>query len=317
MKLKDNKTLKRVIGVISVLSICFMLITVPGSVLSAPGVIGDNYFAINDTFNNQDDWALWYKTEGCTLNSVGSYVTIPGNNHISYNITDSYMENYTYYIRFMVTAYQQGGSSGHVLFSIYDTDIDDARYGVASVQLQAVTSGPIPLTIPYYGVFGYVNISEWYELTIEVFEEKYYTVLLYDMADIIGSVNNVSMSSEYLEWPIEDSGYYPEIWFNCGDAYGQWSSGYPLRIDAIRMWYDDPGEEPSILPQDETLGKSIWNFVFFLPIMVLTWTIGKGGFIIGTGLMAFVWMFTQTDFIWEGIMMFGVIGIYIMKEGFN
>lgn len=314
MKPNRKKNLKRSAGILSVIAICFMLAVIPGSVLSAPGVIGDNYFVFNDSFYTNDDWSYWDVKQYATLNAPNSYVDIDNGGGIGMNITDDYLSNYTFYIRFMIT----GIKIGHVnLFSINNVD----EYGISSgflssfaIQLSKIDADTVNLAASYYSENVNLDINKWYELTMTVWNDETIDIDVFDMSNVIMDGSNTTVSHSGLKTPDEMGG---QVWYWCGNWYYPGQDTSKIRVDAVRMWYDDPAEEANPLPgdSDPTLGNSILNLVYFLPIMVLTWSIGKAGFILGSGFMAIVWMFTQVDFIWEGIVMLGITGIYVMKEG--
>jgi len=64
------------------------------------------------------------------------------------------------------------------------------------------------------------------------------------------------------------------------------------------------------------MGKLIYSFIFFIPILIMTWTLGKAGFIISASVMSVIWMATQPDFTWEGIMIIGTVALTTIKGGF-
>lgn len=107
-------------------------------------------------------------------------------------------------------------------------------------------------------------------------------------------------------------------WINIGPyAYGSPETCGNMYIDNLILQYYDTSV-PTLPPEsgtDPSLSKIVWQIVFFLPAIILVQFFGRIGIIIGIGIMTIVFIVSQPDFIWAGIMILLSLGIYGYRGG--
>lgn len=102
-----------------------------------------------------------------------------------------------------------------------------------------------------------------------------------------------------------------------GYSAGQYSSSGYTWIKYVKLWWDNgvsPTGETSI-PTSETIANLVQEFVFFIPILVLTSFFGRIGFMGGVGLMSVIWIFSNADFVASGILILVALGVFVYKGG--
>lgn len=222
--------------------------------------------------------------------------------------------NYTYQCSFFLSStYDQYSGMGATLFAVYQSSISTGIF-----EVQATIAGS---TDPRLYVSGYSSDILMYDhtylfnLTVSNNRTCYATLWSYATGlDVISSdsQNPASMVAYgpyqmiYIGSLSMESGPFNahNLYVNYAklDYWSGWDSSEP---DTTTAW-----GEPS-----DNVGLSVKLLVFFIPIMILAWSFGRPGFLVGASLMTIIWLFTSSDFTAPGVLMFAAIGTLAYRGG--
>lgn len=318
MKSKGFKKARTNIKVFAITFACFLLtIGLYNSVNAEPVY----EYSLNNTFAQAGDLDVFTTFGTPEIYAGQSVVRFDNEEGLRFDMSNTPSSHFKEYIRFMVTGAPSAGGLGVSLFSMGYNDYPSYWTDSGYLYLYERSTYNIPgynltLTLRGIGSSSYADIryNTWYEYTADV----YYCGLIKNatLSDMWGPVYS------YSDITGRDAGQY-----NCCEAenreitFGSWLS-YPtsdppdISIDRIAIYWDNTTIPADIGIAATDIGKLIYSFIFFLPILIMTWTLGKAGFIISASVMSVIWMATQPDFTWEGIMIIGTAALTTIKGGF-
>lgn len=276
-------------------------------------------YGLNTSFDNAGDLDQFTKFGTPEIQAGASVVKFVNEEGLRFNMGDVPAYHFKEYIRFMVVGQPSDPLALRLMSMGYN---DYPSYwmdsGYLNLYQSAFNTPGTNLTLTLTGVgssqFDDIRYDTWYEYTADVYWCGIVkNATLYDMWGPVYYFDNITGRT---------AGQY-----NCSAhenrqmTFGSWlnypSSDCPdINIDRIAIYWDNTTVPVDIGIADTDFGKMIYAFMFFIPIMIMTWALGKIGFLVSSSIMALIWMATQVDFTWQGIVIIGTVAITAYKGGY-
>lgn len=233
-----------------------------------------------------------------------------------YRLAEWLPHNYTYQCSFFISSVNSEYNGGlATLFSVYQSSIST---GIFEVQVQVSASSPrlyvsgIPSEILQY--------DHTYTLNLTVTNNRTCTASLWSWSTGLDVIcTNATNVASKVAYPNYQTIFIGSLTMQSGTAKAHNLFLNYAKLDYWSGW-DTGGDtggydNSSWTDINSNVGIIIELIVFFIPIMILAWTFGKPGFLLGSGLMTIIWVFTDPSFMWAAVMIFGSIGMYAYRGG--
>lgn len=300
-----------VLGLIAVMISAFCLVD-PVSAAS--------YNKFNSTFEtiaSEPDWTR-ARSDGVTSHPYMDNGLLTTGKSGIYRAAEWLPHNYTYQMNFFVSSlYSQYNGQTCALFRVGTASGPTGAY---EVTVNLAQSGPAFITCA--GGNAQVIMDHTYYLNVTVSQNRTISANLWSWSTGVQTIctNAMAVGSSNLA-VVDQVIYIGSLSMLSGTTYAHGIYVNYAKLDYWSGWNTGGSgggndyDNSSWSDIDQNIRISMELIVFFMPIMILAWTFGKAGFMLGSGLMSIIWLFSDPSFLWAGVLMMGGIGIFAYRGG--
>lgn len=308
-----NKKIRRRIVIFAILSVSIMLsgFCLVDSVTAANTT---KFYSTFESVSDEPDWTR-ARTDGDINHPYMSNGLLTTSRSGIYRSAPWLPHNYTYQCSFFISSINSEYNDGlATLLSVYQNTISS---GMFEVQVQVSNSAP------RIYVSGYASNALTYDHTyifnMTVSNNRTCTASVWSSTTGLNVICTDSHNpASCVVYPNYQYIFIGSLTMQSGSA-----KAHNLFFNFVKLDYWSGWDSPPVTGYDNSswsdidanLGVSVKLIVFFIPILILAWSFGKPGFLLGSGLMSIIWVFNDASFMWASIMMFASIGVFAYRGG--
>ena len=318
--------------VLMITGLLITAVTISNIVVKATNV----YYIYNMYFSDSDldAWTIYDTGYPPYLDGDGKLYLESRSAMTHFIDNDDMVNNWTLNVAFAIDDHTEWGDKVQYIFmsSSSSWSSDGSGYQYEKAYIQHLSNGTYRMVVsglydsPKYNIYNILP-NKLYQINFNMHESPIYKTA--------GWVNCSYSSYNGVTWDFE-GWICQEVWFNHNqggyDHYYRVGTSPPgsdysggMWIDWFKLFYDDGNsiyvppvdddDTPDVYDDTDYISLVVFLLLFFLPIAVLTFALGRIGFIGGVALMTIVFTFSFSNFLYAGVINLIALGVMLLRGG--